>query len=477
MRIKKSVQEAMDKLGIKKLREHQHGPIQAISKGNDCLIIYPTASGKSATFQIPGLLLKTGYVLVIEPMIALLLDQVNRLQTQGIEAHYISSINQGHLHHEILSKVQEDNLHFLYTTPESIQMNQDLRCTLLEHPPAIVAVDEAHCIVEWGNSSFRPSYAKIGEFISQLKDRPTIVALTATAPEDYRGQIIDSLGMKKPEVFTHSLARHNITIIQDNWSSISVQKRLTKVHYYIKKYCPDEGSVVVYCSSRGNVDAVYNYLSDQKRFPDEVAKCHAGLRTGSKKSARKNEQAQADFIDGKKRIMVATSAFGMGVDKADIRLVIHFNMPLSIIDYYQQIGRAGRDGERSYAVMMYAESDIKLNQSLLKKMNKKSKAEKQTKKEMENPSKSYVPLQIIAIDWNISPILQQSLSSFYARERWLELRKERKKSVKKAKRRFNDLVQLLQSKDCYMQQILSYLGEEDPNQCRFCTNCQRNRRG
>ena len=476
MRIKAAFGTALEKLGIRKLREHQRAPIQAITEGKDSMIIYPTSSGKSAIFQIPGLILRTGYVLVIEPMIALLLDQVNKLQSLGIEAHYISSINQGHHHHEIFNMIQNDTICFLYTTPESLEMNQELRETILNHPPAIIAVDEAHCIVEWGNRSFRPAYAKIGDFIDSLEHRPTIVALTATAPEDYREQIIDSLGMKKPAVFTHSLARHNITIIQDDWSHLPIQKRLTKVHYYIKKYCPNEGSVVVYCSSRGNVDAVYNYLSDQKRFPDEVAKCHAGIRTGSKKSVLRNEQAQADFINGEKRIMVATSAFGMGVDKADVRLVIHFNMPLSIIDYYQQIGRAGRDGERSYAVMMYAESDIKLNQSLLKKMNKKSKAEKAAKKEMKNPSTSDAPLRSIAMDWSISPILQQSLSSIYARERWLELRQERKQAYKASKRRFNDLLRLLQSEDCYMQQILKYLGEEDPKQCRFCTNCQRKRR-
>ena len=476
MRIKAAIQAAMEKLGISKLREHQRAPIQAITEGKDSLIVYPTSSGKSAIFQIPGLILQKGYVLVIEPMIALLKDQVDKLQSHGIEAHYISRKNKGFQHHKILNMIQDDTLRFLYTTPESIEMNQELRCTLLDHPPAILAVDEAHCIVEWGNFSFRPAYAIIGDFIDSLEHRPTIVALTATAPEEYRDQIIDSLGMKKPAVFTHSLARHNITIIQDDWSHLPIQKRLTKVHYYIKKYCPNEGSVVVYCSSRGNVDAVYNYLSDQKRFPNEVAKCHAGIRTGSKKSVLRNEQAQEDFSNGDKRIMVATSAFGMGVDKADIRLVIHFNMPLSIIDYYQQIGRAGRDGERSYAVMMYADSDIKLNQSLLKKMNKKSKAEKEAKKEMKNPSTSDAPLRSIAMDWNISPILQKSLSSIFARERWMELRQERKQAYKTSKRRFKELVQLLQSEDCFMQQILTYLGEEDPKQCRFCTNCQRKRR-
>ena len=471
-----SLKSALNQLKIDQLHSYQRAPIKAISGGKDSLILFPTAAGKSITFQVPGLLLKSGYVLVIEPMIALLLDQVNKLQSLEIEAHYISRRNKGYQHYKILNMIQTNTLRFLYTTPESIEMNQELRRTLLDHPPEIIAVDEAHCIVEWGNLSFRPSYAKIGDFIDSLKHRPTIVALTATAPEDYRDQIIDSLSMNKPEVFTHSLARHNIIIIQDNWSHLTIQKRLTKVHYYIKKYCSNQGSVVVYCSSRGNVDAVYNYLSDKKRFPDEVAKCHAGLMTGSKKSVLRNEQAQEDFIDGKKRIMVATSAFGMGVDKADIRLVIHFNMPLSIIDYYQQIGRAGRDGKRSYAVMMYAESDIKLNQSLLKKQNKKSQDEKAAKKEMKDPSTTYIPLRSVASDWNISPMLQKSLSSIYARERWIELRQERKQAYKTSKRRFKDLVQLLQSKDCYMQQILTYLGEEDPKQCRFCTNCQRKRR-
>lgn len=407
------IKAAMKKLGLYKLREHQIKPINALLNGQDILLISPTGSGKSAIFQIPALTeykLAQKWTLVIEPTLSLMEDQVHALQEKGIPAAYLSSRNEGD-HTTILTRLSQHQIALLYVTPERLQ-SLTFQQSVHYNSPWLVVVDEAHCILDWGQT-FRHSYQKIKSFTKTLKRKPTIAALTATAPAEYRLRICNSLHMKNPICFSHSLARSNIVLIQEDCSDRSLKSRLSRVSYHIKKY-RNNGRVVVYCASRKNVDLVANYLS--KKFPKEVVKCHGYMNPG------KRERHELQFISGDKPIMVSSTAFGMGIDAKDIRLVVHFNLPLNAIDYYQQIGRAGRDNEKSHAVLLYHPDDIKLNRY----------------------------------------ILNQEQYSEQLRT-WLN-------------ERFNELVAILTSGKCLWKQLLQSLGEEDVQSCGRCTNCQRKRR-
>lgn len=298
-------------------------------------------------------------------------------------------------------------LKVLYLVSEAFQK------AIKNDPPSLVVVDEAHCVLDWGYT-FRSSYLKIGKWISTLKKRPVVAAFTATAPEAYRSEICSLLGMDKPEVYVNSLERSDLILIREDCSAMTIKRRLSRLKYHLKKY-GKEGRVVIYCATRKHVDLVTNYLSD--RFPGEVVKCHAYM------DPDKRLRNETKFIRNQKRIMVATTAFGMGVDVPDIRLVVHFELPLSVIDYYQQIGRAGRDGKKSRCVLLYAPEDQDQNVNILCK---------------EDYDES---LQKLLLD------------------------------------RLDEMVRIVTGKACIMQQVLTALGEKKPNTCRHCTNCQRNRRG
>lgn len=419
MKLKNDVKHAMEQLHISTLRKHQIQPIDSILDGRDTLVIAPTGSGKSAIFQVPALVMRQnhqGWTLVIEPTLALMEDQVQALKDKGIDANQVSSrhalpTNSGMLTNDGWIPDLNLSIPFLYVTPERLQSDV-FQKIVKRNPPGLVVVDEAHCVLDWGYT-FRSSYLKIGRWLSALKKRPVVAAFTATAPESYRSEICSLLGMEQPNIYVNPLERSNLILIREDCSNMNIKRRLSRTKYHLKKY-GTEGRVVVYCATRKNVDLVTNYLSNQ--FPGQVVKCHAYM------DADKREKNEMKFISGKKRIMVATTAFGMGVDVSDIRLVVHFNLPLSVIDYYQQIGRAGRDGEKSRCVLLCAREDWELNANIL------------CKEDYDEPLKELL----------------------------LE--------------RLDEMVRIAMSRQCLMQQVLTVLGEEKPNTCRHCTNCQRKRR-
>lgn len=416
MKIKYPVQEASTKLGITTLRKFQIKPINSILDGHDTLVIAPTSSGKSAIYQILAIMnSKEGeWTLVIEPTIALIADQVNKLQELGVPAEMLTSRNRGK-HDAIRAKLWKKQIAILYVTPEQLP-SFTIRELGRYRPPRLVVVDEAHCVLDWGYT-FRQSYLWIKDYIKEWKRCPVITAFTATAPPEYRDAICEHLGMKEPNIYASSLERNNITLLKEDLSDINpkqiLKKRLSRTNYNIKKYGKD-GRVVVYCATRSNVDMVCNYLS--KKFPGEVVKCHAYMDT------EKREKHEMQFIKGSKPIMVATTAFGMGIDVPDIRLVIHFNLPLNAIDYYQQVGRSGRDGKKSRAVLLYHPDDIELNRYILNKDD----------------------LSETVCIWQND--------------------------------RLYELVSIIESDRCLMQQVLEALGEDHPKTCRHCTACQRARR-
>lgn len=413
MKINNSVKNAMCQLHIDKLRKFQIEPINSILDKKDTLVIAPTSAGKSTIYQVPAIIGNSRYskwTLVIEPTLALIANQVQQLRQLGISAEMLTGRNRDK-HDSILSRLSQNEISILYTTPEQLQTTLFLR-DVKYHPPWLVVVDEAHCLLDWGYT-FRSAYLGIKSFLKDLQCRPVVTAFTATAPPEYRDAICGLLGMKKPAVYTSSLERNNIILLKEDCTGYPVKKRLSRVNYNIKKYGKD-GRVVVYCATRKNVDMAANYLSS--KFSGEVVKCHAYM------DSDKREKHEMQFINGSKRIIVATTAFGMGINVPDIRLVIHFNLPLSTIDYYQQIGRAGRDGEKSHAMLLYHPDDIALNQNILDK---------------------------------------EDLSDHV--KDWLD-------------DRLDEIVSIAGSDRCLMQQVLESLGEKHPKTCRHCTNCQRVRR-
>ena len=420
MKLKHDIKHAMGQLRIDALCRHQIKPVDSILDGRDTLVIAPTGSGKSAMFQVPALVMhqkQHDWTLVIEPTLSLIEDQVHALKDKGIDANQISSrhalpTNSGILTNDGWIPNLNLSVPFLYVTPERLQSDV-FQKIVKRNPPGLVVVDEAHCVLDWGYT-FRSSYLKIGKWLSALKKRPVVAAFTATAPESYRSEICSLLGMEQPNIYVNPLERSNLILIREDCSNMNIKRRLSRLKYQLKKY-GKEGRIVIYCATRKYVDMVTNYLSD--RFAGEVVKCHAYM------DADKRQKNEMKFISGKKRIMVATTAFGMGVDVSDIRLVVHFNLPLSVIDYYQQIGRAGRDGEKSRCVLLYAREDWELNANILCKEDYDE------------------PLQKLLLD------------------------------------RLDEMVRIATGKACIMQQILTVLGEKKPKTCRHCTNCQRNRRG
>ena len=420
MKLKDNVKEAMKQLQIGTLRKHKIQPINCILGGQDTLVIAPTGSGKSAMFQIPALVMHQthhSWTLVIEPTLSLMEDQVQTLNQKDVRASQISSNHPARSNYRALTNdgwvsMLDLSAPFLYVTPERLQ-SQEFQKSIRKNPPGLVVIDEAHCVLDWGYT-FRSSYLKIADFIAQLKHRPVIAAFTATAPESYRKDICHLLQLHNPKIFVNSLVRPNLILLRENCVELSMKQRLSQVKHYVKKYRQD-GRVIIYCATRKYVDMVANYLA--KQFPHELTKCHAYM------APDKREKNEVAFIRGKKHIMVATTAFGMGVDVPDIRLVIHFNLPLSVIDYYQQIGRAGRDGNKAHAVLLYHPDDINLAKHI---------------------------------------VLKADLTD--DRKEWL-------------RKRVQEMVDLTESDSCIMQQLLSALGEKHPKTCRHCTNCQRRRRG
>lgn len=416
MKTSLALQQAQAQLGITALRKHQIKPIQSILDHHDTLVIAPTSSGKSAIYQIAALTMaekKGQWTLVVEPTLSLISDQVQKLQNRDIPAAYITGLNHAE-HQQIYRALNRGRISILYMTPEKVA-TIDFQLATRDNPPWLVVIDEVHCVLDWG-STFRPAYLELGERIAWMtpnKHQPVIAAFTATAPPQERQEIIKSLSMTKPNLFTMTLRRDNIIILKEDCSGNSIQHRLKRLKHYIRKY-GSTGRVVVYCSSKKSVDLVTNYLSE--RFPAEVVKCHAYMDPSLR------QINELDFIHGSKRIMVATTAFGMGVDASAMQLVVHFQLPLSAVDYYQQIGRAGRDGEKAHAVLLYGKEDIPLNQYILR-------------------------------SGDYSEDVQSQLEH-----------------------RLHQMAKIAASEDCIMRQVLAALGEEDPVNCNHCTNCQKARR-
>ena len=384
--------------GYTSFRKGQEDIINEIINKNDVLAIMPTGGGKSICYQIPSLILD-GITIVISPLISLMKDQVDALKSMGVKAALINSSLNTSQFNAVIDGINNDEYKIIYIAPERLDSYEFVNI-IRNKKLSQIAIDEAHCVSQWGHD-FRSSYRKIGTFINSLEKRPIVTAFTATASLEVREDIIKLLNLYNPTLFITGFNRENLTI--------NINKSSGKNEYllkYVENHKDESG--IIYAATRKEVDKIYEGLLKRGY---SVSRYHAGL------SAEERKSNQEEFIKDNISIMVATNAFGMGIDKPNIRYVIHYNMPQSIENYYQEIGRAGRDGEESECVLLFTPGDVHTQKYLIEIGT-------------ENPTRQNIQYK-----------------------------------------KLQQMVDLIYSNDCYRKSIIGYFGEEFNDNCGKCSNC------
>ena len=332
--------------GYTSFRPAQEAPIASLLRNEDVIGIMPTGAGKSICFQIPALC-KAGLTIVFSPLISLMKDQVDGLLVQNIPAALINSTLTQAEFNKTMYEVRSGKIKLLYIAPERLGSN--FFCSVLRALPiAQVIVDEAHCISEWGHD-FRPSYRLIGEWLNSLPKRPIVGAFTATATKYVENDIKKLLGLDKANVYVTGFDRPNLS-----FSVIRTPKRMDYVVHYVRQHANENG--IIYCATRKDVDRVYENLT---RAGIKVGHYHGGL------SDEVRREMQNAYADDKLQVMVATNAFGMGIDKSNVRYVLHYQMPRNMESYYQEAGRAGRDGAPAECILLYSGQDVQVHNYLI----------------------------------------------------------------------------------------------------------------
>lgn len=393
--------------GYDSLRTGQRELINGILEGRDVLGIMPTGAGKSLCYQLPALML-SGITLVISPLISLMSDQVKALNQAGVHAAYINSSLTENQIRMALSYASQGRYKIIYVAPERLNTPRflDFACTA---DISMLTVDEAHCISQWGQD-FRPSYLEIAGFLTRLPRQPIVSAFTATATERVKNDIVASLGLNNPVTMVTGFDRPNLffRVVTRRGGS----QKDNSIINYVKKHEDESG--IIYCATKKNVDKLYTLLNEQGI---SAGRYHAGLSNDERK------QNQEDFTYDRIRVMVATNAFGMGIDKSNVRYVLHYNMPQSLEYYYQEAGRAGRDGEEAECVLFFSKQDIMINKFLLQ--NKASAGD-------------------VASD------MQKTAND---------------------QRKLQQMINYCETDKCLREFILSYFGDTTPCICNKCSNC------
>ena len=421
MDMKRHLKSALKQLGFDKPRKAQIIPMNTLDAGQGAIVIAATGSGKQVIYETVGLAHSDKLTIVIEPLLALSYNQVQTLQKHDVSADYIDMTRSQEDIDKILNKARKGKLNFLYVTPERLQSHSFIEA--MQHSDIfMVVVDECHCVTEWGYM-FHDAYLHIGDFINKLKHKPVICACSATISADSLNIIHDSLHMDKPAVLRSDLRRDNLILLKKD---VTCQKKTLeeRLEFRIKKLCKTinkyhkDGSVLIFAQTTTYVDALYNIL--EEKYPDDVTRYHSRI-----KPERRKKQLLFDFLQGKGKIMIVTSAFSMGIDVPDIELVVHFNAPISMTDYIQQIGRAGRDGRKAHCVLFYDQNgdDDAISASFIKKAKKQSP-----------------------------------------------------KAAKTIKARLSQVRDFINSNNCMVCDILEYQGQHEVKTCKRCTVCAQKRR-
>lgn len=387
--------------GYTSFRPGQELVIDTILSRRDSLAIMPTGAGKSLCFQVPGLLL-SGITLIISPLISLMKDQVDALIEQEIPATFINSQCSVEELKERFSNIRRGHTKLIYISPERLQ-NEFFSAFIKDMDISMVVIDEAHCVSQWGHD-FRPSYCAIGDWVKSLSVRPIVAAFTATATEKVKADMLHLLGLKQPRVFVGGFDRPNL-----HFSVLADVDRTRYVVQYVTRHAGDSG--IIYAATRKEVDRLYKEL---KGHGVSVGKYHAGMSD----SARK--KAQEAFSFDTLSVMVATNAFGMGIDKSNVRYIIHYQMPKNMESYYQEAGRAGRDGEAGECILLFNRQDIVIQKFLI----------------------------------------ENSVHSLEQKKREFE--------------KLRAMIDYCETKGCLRRFILTYFGETPQwNRCNRCGNCER----
>lgn len=393
--------------GYDSFRPGQEAVVEALLANRDVLAIMPTGAGKSLCYQVPGLIFE-GITLVISPLIALMKDQVNALTQAGVEAAFINSSLSTTEFRTIMQKARNDDYKIMYVAPERLNAEGFIEFAQSANI-SMIAIDEAHCVSQWGHD-FRPSYRRIINFVESLPKRPVIGAFTATATEAVKENIVELLELQTPFIQKTGFDRKNLYF--------EVQKPKNKQRAllnFMNQHSKESG--IIYCSTRNTVEEVCELLQ-QKGY--KATRYHAGLSDSERK------QNQDDFVFDRKPIMVSTNAFGMGIDKSNVSYVVHFNMPKNIESYYQEAGRAGRDGEPATCLLLYSGQDVKTNEFLI------SKGESSASK----------------VSFEERTILRNKDLDLLKKMTWY-----------------------CTTSDCLRGYILKYFGEKAPIHCGKCSNC------
>lgn len=393
--------------GYDSFREGQETLINSILSGKDTFGIMPTGAGKSICYQVPGIMMD-GITLVITPLISLMKDQVASLKEAGIRGAYFNSSLTPGQYYKALQLAKQGTYKIIYVAPERL-MNPEFLDFAHSVQISMITVDEAHCVSQWGQD-FRPSYLKIIDFVNQLSYRPVLSAFTATATSQVKEDIIQILRLEDPTLLITGFDRQNLYF--------AVEKPGNKMDYvlnYLKKHPNTSG--IIYCQTRKLVEEVTDQLN---AAGFQATRYHAGL------SDAERRQNQDDFVFDIKPIMVATNAFGMGIDKSNVHFVIHYNMPKDMESYYQEAGRAGRDGEKADCILLYSAKDVRINEFLINK-------------ESENDEMDQVQRDLI-------------------RER--------------DRQKLKEMTFYCNTKYCLRNYMLAYFGERAPRYCGNCSVCQ-----
>ena len=395
--------------GYDTFRGGQEPVIDALLSGRDALAIMPTGAGKSVCYQVPALLLP-GITLVISPLVSLMRDQVTQLVQMGVPAAFLNSSLTFKQYLLALDRAKAGRYKIIYVAPERLE-TEGFRSFAETAEISMVAVDEAHCISQWGQD-FRPSYLKIAEFVESLPKRPVVGAFTATATPEVRADIEKLLHLEGPLSVTTGFNRENL------YFEVRRPENKKETLLELLQGRPDQ-CVIVYCATRKNVEEVCDFLRERGI---SATRYHAGLES------EERQKNQEDFLFDRCRVMVATNAFGMGIDKSNVRCVIHYNMPKDMESYYQEAGRAGRDGLPSAAILLYSGQDVRLNEFLINRSEPREELDAET-----------------AVRLRERDLLRLQKMAAYCR--W---------------------------KTCLRQYILQYFGEFAPNDCGSCCNCLHN---